>query len=476
MSLPDSINYTKIKPLSVESRSRRRQFLPENGQRFTSTTNNIIRIPISASAFLDTKHSYLRFTLNNTTGQTLGMDFTGGSGCFQRMRVLQQGTVLSDVQEYGRLVGAVIYPSTCSQTHVGARSISDAQRYLNSAIGGAAGGELDPAVPGEITGAIGNTPSNANDTVAGGANYIFSIPLVNGLLGSTQDKLVPLQLLNSTPIILELTLSNVLDIGVFGGVPAAFTLQDIRYMASLVEVGREVDDHLRQVQAASGGRLILNGVDFSHYTGNLAPNTLGQTSINVPCRRRSIKNFFFVGASRTYAGGGAQQLVYNQSYGGHLNLRDFQLKAGSTYIPPLPVDAQFFGGGNALARAQVLEELAKCWGETQTSHGNGVLNRINYAVTPGDNAGMAVQSAGGAAADTLEFTPFGLDLEAFGPDGSGAQAIECGLDTATNSIPLSLNINLGAVIPNNEAVIIDMYVCYDSLYWIDQVGNIRVSI
>ena len=76
--LPSNVDYTKILPLAVESRSRRRSFFPTNGQQFTSDGNNIIRIDISASAFLDPKHSYLRFKYVNRTAQTCGFDFGGG--------------------------------------------------------------------------------------------------------------------------------------------------------------------------------------------------------------------------------------------------------------------------------------------------------------------------------------------------------------------------------------------------------------
>ena len=55
--LPSNVDYTKILPLAVESRSRRRSFFPTNGQQFTSDGNNIIRIDISASAFLDSNMS-----------------------------------------------------------------------------------------------------------------------------------------------------------------------------------------------------------------------------------------------------------------------------------------------------------------------------------------------------------------------------------------------------------------------------------
>ena len=53
MSIPDSIDYTSILPMAVESRVRRRGFVPSNGASFISSQNNIIEIPVSASAFLD---------------------------------------------------------------------------------------------------------------------------------------------------------------------------------------------------------------------------------------------------------------------------------------------------------------------------------------------------------------------------------------------------------------------------------------
>ena len=65
-TLPSNVDYSKVLPLAVESRSRRRSFFPVNGQSFSSSGNNIIRIDVSADSFLDTKHSYLRFKLTNT--------------------------------------------------------------------------------------------------------------------------------------------------------------------------------------------------------------------------------------------------------------------------------------------------------------------------------------------------------------------------------------------------------------------------
>jgi len=469
----DSINYTKILPLAVESRSRRRGFLPDNGQRFVSDGNNIIRIPISASSLLDTKHSYLKMTIDNTTGQGVGLDFGGGSGLISRLRILQGGTTISDVLNYNKLVSAILLPAQTDTSKTATRSVTDAQRYLNSAGGGGPGGGLDVCLNAELSGAAPSTPTNDHDQIPNGTDCVICIPLVNGLLGSTQDKLVPLQLLNSSPLVIEITLAQALDIGTYTAAPAAgYSVHEVQYLASLVDVGPEVDQHLRQVQSLTGGRLILNGVDYTNYTGNVQAAATGLQTLDIPCRRKSIKDVLWVGCSNTFAGAALQEDRYNLSYGGHMNLREYSVKVGQTLYPPTAVDCDFVGA-NGQARSQAMEELAKCFGQVSSVHGQGVLNRFNYLATAGLNGGMPVESAGGASMASHKFGPFGLSLEAFGPDGKGARAIESGIDTATHSQPMSLQLNLFTAI--GEVFNVQMYVVYDTLYYIDQVGNLRVS-
>ena len=130
--LPSNVDYTKILPLSVESRSRRRSFFPTNGQQFTSDGNNIIRIDISASAFLDPKHSYLRFKFVNRTAQKVGFDLGGGHGFIKRLRIEQAGNVLSDVNNYNRLMAGIILPCQGGIDSVSHRSITEGQRFANA--------------------------------------------------------------------------------------------------------------------------------------------------------------------------------------------------------------------------------------------------------------------------------------------------------------------------------------------------------
>ena len=483
MSIPQSIDYTSILPMAVESRARRRGFVPSNGASFVSNQNNIIEIPVSASAFLDTKHSFLRMNFLNTTGVSFGVDYGGGHGIIRRLRILQGGTVLSDCREYNRLMSSIILPCQGNQSNLATRSIKEGQRFGNSSVNIVPvppNTPLDPAVGAtEVTGATVNTPTNANNSTcsaAAGSNYVFSIPLMNGLIGTTQDKLIPLFLLNNAPLIIEITLAPSLDLGVYGGGPGAYTIDNVRYMAALVETGPEVEDQIRMVQAQSEGRLVLNGVDYTHHPGNIAANTRGRVTLDIPVRKKSIKSVLFVGAAGDYAGGAAaQNNRFNLSYGGTLTMSEYQLSVGSRRIPEVPIGFQALNGPAAADfKAPYFSELAKCFGETGSAHGLGVQSRINNSNQTGLAGNMAVPSPGGGAIVSHVFCPYGIDCEAFQPDGKGGGALESGVDTATTSQPFALNLDLGVGLA--ASVTVDMYVVHDSLYFIDTVGNLRVAL
>ena len=472
--LPSTIDYTKILPLAVESRSRRRTFIPNNGQNFASDQNNVIRIDVSANAFLDTKHSYLRFRMTNNSGQNMALDYTGGHGFIQRLTILQQGTVLSDVHHYNRLLGSILLPAQCGTANLSERSISEGQKYANS--GGLGPLSVVTAAALECTGAICSTPTNAVAQISpapfAGDAYIFSIPLVNGLLGTSQDKMVPLQLLGSAPITIEITLAPSDDVGVFAAAPAAYGIDDVRYVAQLVEVGPEVDNQLRAAQAMSNGKLVLNGVDYTHFSGILAAGTQGNAVVNVPSRKKSMKSLLWSAGTQTLLAP-VRSACYNLSFGGHLNMVDYYMKIGSEVYPPQPIRCNFNNNQARGQQGEPLSELAKCMGTLHSLHGTGALSRTNCYVTDCDNANIAVASANGGVTIEHRFSPFGIDLEAF-----QRTAIESGIDTASRSLPISLNVQLGRDAGGNIAVdpiTIDAYVVYDSLYFIDMEGRINVS-
>ena len=297
--------------------------------------------------------------------------------------------------------------------------------------------------------------------------FILIIPIVGGLF--SQSKLVPLQLLSSSPLTIELELSPAVDAMVSaGGGNADYTMSNIRYIASLVDVSPDVDAQVRMVQEMSGGHIVINSTDYTHFNGNIPANAVGMQAINVPARRKSMKSLLWVGASQT-----ALNFVnYRNSFGGGINLNSFHAKIGSINFPATPVECNFNTagpGGTALnGRGEALMELSKCFGTTGSVVGLGQLNRMNYAIRTGLAAEGRI-----AISTPFQFAPMGLDLEAF-----QRTAIESGINTADRSTPITLVLDVGtdaAGAAIAEAINIDCYVSFDSLYYIDSTGIISVS-
>lgn len=481
-ALPSSIDYTKILPIAAGNpRVMRRTFLPVNGQTFTAEGNNIIRIEISANQFWDAQHSYLRFNVklpaiaDNVAGNnngTFGFDFGGGHGIIRRLRLEQAGNIIMDCNRYDRLLAAILLPCQGDLNNLAHRSITENCRYNN--IGTANNNtviETGANTSGAFNSGVSTNQGQISPVVVGVDTLQFCIPLVGGLF--SQSKLVPLQLLSSAPLTIELELAPPLDVGarnVLAGNAVAlsdYTVENIRYIASLVETSPDVDAQVRMVQEMSGGNIVLNSTDYTHFNGNISANATGQQAINVPARRKSMKSIFFVGTSTTYAAGGGggdtQSVLYNQSFGGNFNMIDYHVKIGSLQYPATPVKCDFQLANAPFLRGEAMMELSKCFGTTGSTIGLGVLNTCNYATTDCDTAGQ-VSGANNAA---FRFSPFGLDLEAF-----QRTAIESGVNTADRSTPITLVVNIGAP---QEAINVDAYVAFDSLYYIDSSGIISVS-
>ena len=99
VAAPRSVNYTDTLPLAIASTQNRRSFYPQNGQAFTDTGSNIIRIDVNADGLLDTQQSYLEFTLNNPTAQVRVLD--QGHAWIKRLTI-ESGTTRRIVQtEFG---------------------------------------------------------------------------------------------------------------------------------------------------------------------------------------------------------------------------------------------------------------------------------------------------------------------------------------------------------------------------------------
>ncbi len=465
--LPKTLDYTDVLPLAVESRARRRTFFPVNGQSFTSDGANIIRIDLSADALLDTQHSYLRFDFT-PVGQTCGIDSAGGHAFIRRLRIEQSGVVLEDINAYNRLMGAIVLPCQSGTDHNKERSITEFVQSGNTGIAftgtrtqaesrrPAAATELGGSL---VTGQIHNVATQLPVDV----KYTFSIPLNSGLLNC--DKLVPLMLM-SAPLTIEIELAPSLEPVVFATNAGTYAIENVRYIANLVEVGGDVAQQLRMVQEMSGGVLTLAGQTYRHFTGAVADGQAGDQVVNVPARVKSMKSLFF--ASQGAAGNLSNHARYGVSFGGNFCLNEYQLKIGSVVYPPTPVRCGFGDGTNGSdgagnSKSEPLMELAKAWGNVGSTKGLGQLDFINYAAVE-----SVAPTGAGTDAGLKAYAPFGIDLEAF-----QRVAIESGVNTADRSLPISLILNTTGDV---SATTIDAFVLADALFYINADGSMSVSV
>jgi len=241
---------------------------------------------------------------------------------------------------------------------------------------------------------------------------------------------------------------------------AGYTIDNVRYIANLVEVGGDVAQQLRMVQEMSGGVLTLAGQTYRHFTGVVSAGA-GDKVVNVPARVKSMKSLFFACQD---GDGTASRTKYTCSFGGNMAMDEFQLKIGSVVYPPTPVKCDFGDGANGYdgagaKKSEALMELAKAWGNVGSTKGIGQLDFLSYA---------AVLDTAPTTAGLLTFAPFGLDLEAF-----QRVAIESGVNTADRSLPISLIVKGTA---NTTQRNVDAYVLADALFYINADGSMSVSV
>ena len=457
--LPKTLDYTDVLPLAVESRARRRTFFPINGQSFSSDGANIIRIDLSADALLDTQHSYLRFRFQ-AKAQSCGIDQAGGHAFIRRLRVEQSGTILEDINSYNRLMGAVVLPCQSSNEHNNERVITEGVMGMGKASGNAqAGATFVAQANGNSSAEILGGNQNGDGQVSADGYFTFSIPLNSGLLNN--DKLLPLMLM-SAPLTIEIELAPSIQPVVWNTGAGTYNIDNVRYIANLIEVGQDVAQQLRMVQEVSGGVLTLAGQTYRHFTGTLSDGSSGDQVINVPARVKSMKSMFFAGQGK----GADGYDTYDVAQGNNLRLQEYQLKIGSVVYPPTPVRCDFTVGNNSDVwdrRGEPLMELAKSWGSVGSTKGMGQLTTQNL-YKRGD-AERPTAFAG--ARPLIQFAPFGLDLEAF-----QRVAIESGVNTADRSLPISLILNVQTAIQQN----IDAYVLADALFYLNADGSMSVSV
>jgi len=491
---PRQVMYENQLPLAIESKSQRRKFYPEGATTFGPQGNaqgnsSTIRIPINADSLLDVQHSYLQFKLTNNSGRTIGTDI--GMPIIRRLRIESAGTTLEDIQEYGRLYGAVLFPSQAGLGAVregnicqmgleasnGAIALDSAGNTASAtgALANFAAGTAGEPTDAELNAAFADIKTKIdaarevgrgkvnNITAAGsglihageaqianGASRTYNLNLVSGLLN--MDKYLPLVMMNAG-IVLELELSTALDIGVSaaGGDPI-WSVSDVRYVGHLIDLQRDFYDKLRMVMEGSGSVLQLTGTTYRTFSQSHVGGANTSYSMNIPARMKSIKSIFFIFQNQTEI----NRTHFNVASALPNGVSEYQFRVGSVMYPPESVK------GSVDNKGEFYQELRKAFGTLgDYQHGGVLLENTSFYAAAGTDTAIA------SGVPTL--TPYALDFESF-PKTS----LENGINSADRSLPITLDVKRSGGVA--DAIDSHIFVMCDAVFYVNLDGSVSVSI
>ena len=487
--MPSTINYAEMLPMSIPAMASRRKFFPVNGSTFSRQGNRQIRIEIGhPSALLDASHSYVEARISNAGAQTFGPDLGGGNIFFENVRVEQGGKLLSYTQQSHRLHAAILAPVQTTSEGLATEGCTEAQRSYNTA--GAA--SVLPQAAAATSEKYDLGVHNSDAFFANATTHRFSFPITSGLF--SQDKLIPLPLVDpNAPITLVLDLAEPQDAGVWNAAPnvADIVVSEIAYIAHMIEVGPDVIQQFKQVQADMGGQLALSGQDFEYFSAVVPAGTGNQVALNCPARKRSIKSMFWCAQSNSLVNTagplGSLALLYNLSFAGSMSIESFQYQVGPVLYPAgNPVrcwnNTRAAAGavvGHEFNRSEAVMELAKAVGTMSKTNPTGVLSTINYGtdvagLASGDN-GTAPGGGGATLAPASDekycVCPFGLSTDSFKRD-----IAESGIDTQTLAQDTNLLLNWAAGDDSGlEDKIVHMWTLFDQHYYFNADGSVSYS-
>lgn len=489
--MPSTIDYSRMLPLSVPAMASRRKFFPSNGSTFRRTGNNQIRIEIGhPSALLDPTHSYLQLKLQNTGAQTFGLDMGGTNCLFESIRVEQAGKLLSYTQASNRLHSAVLSPLMVNNGGAATESITEARRAYN----GVGVASVQPRAAGVGSDQYDTACHNTNAFHGVGVIHTLTMSITSGLF--SQDKLLPLPLVDQkNPLTLVLDLARDSDVGAWNAAPndGDLVISECAYIAHLVDVGPDVIQQFKMVQADMGGQIAISGQDFEYFSGVVPANTGGSTMIACPARKRSIKSFLWCAQTdslvNTIGPLANNSTLFNLSYAGNLNIASWQFQVGPILYPagePVACWGQADTAtavGNEFNRGQCAMELAKAAGTMSKTNPTGLLSAISYGCdTVGLTSGLNGKVVGGfpatvapASGDKYCVCPFGISTESFKRD-----VAESGVNTVSLATDTNLLLNWGTsggVVDTAPAAdfIIHIWCLFDRHYYFNADQSVSYS-
>ena len=521
-------------PVAIEAKSNRRYFYPTNGQTFGPDQTSVIRMTLNANSFLDFSHSYLQFTVENTSDNNLALD--SGVPIINRLQIMSGGQELEDIQEYNRLY-SILQGVQGSRLTVDENSLTQHEPFAkvsaNSTIDStdvvgitpnrlvSTNAELTTALQegGSTTATLLNTAIDAvatdirtkvntatanmidvkvrdavnanrnadiapyqfnpaNQVGAGAGNSVtYNVPILSAFFNI--DKYFPL-LLTEQGLDLYFYLEPAINVGVWTGTQK-YEVSNVRYVAHEVNLDDAFVNQMKASMQATGGVLSLSSTTYRYNQISLAQKLDADINedVNISCRVKSLKGMLVRPQAQAINNSKTQFCL---SVGQSCGFKSGQFRIGSVLYPQSAIN---FTNNN---RGELFNEIRKCFGTIGSyAHGCSLNSETFRPMTETDTVGSDGAGAGNgkgvAPNDVKSQFLIAYDFETF-----AKSATESGINVADRALPVSFHFvgdkvgagvkpsDNGAVVASKQNIRLDTYAMCDCIIYIDLMGKITTRI
>lgn len=421
-----------MKPSSVRCRSYRASVPSSNKTVFAPQDTAQLFIPARRNAFLDTKNSFMRFTLkNNNANNAIYVDGTGAS-IIQRLDVYHGSNMLESVQDYGVLMS-----------------------YLTDF-------QLNTSQRAGLETAYGTTSNRQGVVLAGGGTVqkTFCMPILSGVVGCLNEKMLPLSLADDVRLEVSFA-TNTLGVVQAVASETDWSVINLELELNILELS---DEGMRMVESFTPftSPIYMHGTSFRHFSSTLANNSEGQQSMLVPARYASLKNLICLPRRSTEI---TSVTSHSLSSRVNPNIETYWWRIGSLVVPQKAVTLK--NGNTTGGYGEAFIELLRSWNNISSPEFSSSVTAAYYnkANTVDATSGVAVPSAG--ATSYQNAFAISTELENI---SNRSDTILSGTNTLNSQIFFEYTNNTAVT----AAYTLDFFANYDHILTLDPFGQLSV--
>lgn len=442
-ALPSSMRYALGNADAIPSSTTERMFSANNGNSFSPTGSNEIRIPVQASeGFLDTAKHYLFFTIQNGSAAAKFLD-GDISAIIEQVRITSQGVELERLDDYALLHN---YKKLYNQSYT-EREMRNAKSGGPSFVATPAGADFA-----NLTINLENSVVGAQITNAESAN--FCVQLDSGFLMGHHKKALPMGMAEFE-IVIRLNSGSTALVSV-ADAANIYTITNPRFYCPVYKI--EDMNVLNQYKMLASQRGISWSGDTNKlYMGSLGNNGAATQTIQINDRSLSLKSLITM--IRPAASVGTQALTLSSSC--ITGVSQYHYKIGGMNYPQVPIDV--VDATNGINICRLYDQAVKSFANPGFSHSESLVSqaRVIKAYPALADLTAGIDSPNAVVA---------VDLRRFDDE----RLSYVGLNTAKNASPNTLEIVGDAGLNYNATT--NTYAICEAEYTMQSNGSLRVQV